>query len=215
MVRSKYCQMSSRLVTADKKVGMIQIFNLDHYWSIIQSLISSSSGWSLFGIVLVPARARHPITWHDTTREVKRGSQVYYGNITTSGTSLRLLLLELLWSTMIGRPCHVTLAFSVIQYQAPKSPQLPVHHHCLCWSRLKWWGFGVNQATDHSLVESGGLLCLPFGSNESEFVWRTWTNQQPRGQQGLRLRHKCGSCWCTSGSCWHNLPQFYNTHHRL
>ena len=178
------------------------ISNLEQLWLIsIRHCLSST--------------ARHPITWHDTTREVKRGSQVYYGNITTSGTSLRLLLLlELLWSTMIERPCHVTLAFSVIQYQAAKSPQLPVHHHCLCWSRLKWWGFGVNQATDHSLLESGG--CCAFRWDQmNQSLWRTWTNQQPRGKEGLRLRHKCGSCWCTSGSCWHNLPQFSTMHHRL
>ena len=215
MVRSKYCQMSYKVGNRWQKGW--DDSNLQSRPLLVDNAISILEQLRLISIRhCVSSTARHPITWHDTTREVKRGSQVYYGNITTSGTSLRLLLLlGLLCSTMIGRPCHVTLAFSVIQYQAAKSPQLPVHHHCLCWSRLKWWGFGVNQATDHSLLESGGLLCLPFGSNESEFVWRTWTNQQPRGQQGLRLRHKCGSCWCTSGSCWHNFPQFSNTHHRL
>ena len=215
MVSSRYCEMSYKVGNRWQKgwdnsnlqsrplLDDNTIPNVKQVWLIsIRHCLSSSSR-----ATPLPDMTQHE-RWKGEARSI-------------TATSLPVVLLcdyyyyWSYWSTMIGRPCHVTLAFSVIQYQAAKSPQLPVHHHCLCWSRLKWWGFGVNQATDHSLLESGGLLCLPFGSNESEFVWRTWTNQQPRGQEGLRLRHKCGSCWCTSGSCWHNLPQFSNMHHRV
>ena len=55
MVCCRYCQMPYNVGNRWQKGW--DNSNLDHNWSIIQSLISSSSGWSLFGIVLVPPRA--------------------------------------------------------------------------------------------------------------------------------------------------------------